>query len=92
VDELEPGWPPGDTIYVELPDGQTVRYRIVTVLDDGTVRENVPRACRLLRARPRRSGRSALCTLVAVTMASPDRPTCAATRWKHRHRPSRSMS
>jgi hypothetical protein len=37
VDEPEPGWRPGDTIYVELPDGQSVRCRIVTVLDDGTI-------------------------------------------------------
>jgi hypothetical protein len=35
VNEPEPGWRPGDTIYVELPDGQSVRCRIVTVLDDG---------------------------------------------------------
>jgi hypothetical protein len=28
---------PGDTIYVELPDGQSVRCRIVTVLEDGTI-------------------------------------------------------
>ena len=25
VDESEPGWRAGDTIYVDLPDGQTVR-------------------------------------------------------------------
>ena len=37
LDEPEPGWRPGDTIYVELPDGQTVRCRIVTVVDDGTI-------------------------------------------------------
>ena len=38
MDELEQGWRPGDTIYVDLPDGQTVRCRIVDILDDGTVR------------------------------------------------------
>jgi hypothetical protein len=37
VDEPEPGWWPGDTIYVDLPDGQCVRCRIVDVLEDGTV-------------------------------------------------------
>ena len=37
VEEPEPGWRPGDTIYVDLPDGQTVRCRIVTVLEDGTI-------------------------------------------------------
>ena len=37
VDQPEPGWRPGDTIYVDLPDGQSVRCRIVAVLDDGTI-------------------------------------------------------
>jgi hypothetical protein len=37
VDEPDRGWEPGSTIYVDLPDGQTVRCRIVNVLDDGTV-------------------------------------------------------
>ena len=37
VDEAEPGWRPGDTLYVDLPDGQTVRCRIVDILEDGTV-------------------------------------------------------
>ncbi|MGD9697308.1 MAG: hypothetical protein AB7V42_16800 [Thermoleophilia bacterium] len=37
MDEPEPGWRPGDQIFVELPDGSTVRCRIVNVLDDGTV-------------------------------------------------------
>jgi hypothetical protein len=37
VDEPEPGWRPGDTICVDLPDGQSVRCRIVTVLEDGTI-------------------------------------------------------
>jgi hypothetical protein len=35
VDEPGPGWRPGDTLYVDLPDGQTVRCRIVDVLEDG---------------------------------------------------------
>jgi hypothetical protein len=37
VDEPESGWRPGDTIYVDLPDGQCVRCRIVDVLEDGTL-------------------------------------------------------
>ena len=37
VDEPERGWRPGDTIYVDLSDGQTLRCRIVAVLEDGTV-------------------------------------------------------
>jgi len=37
VDEPEPGWRPGDHIFVELPDGQTVRCRIVNVKDDGAI-------------------------------------------------------
>jgi hypothetical protein len=37
VDEPEPGWRLGDTLYVDLPDGQTVRCRIVDILEDGTV-------------------------------------------------------
>jgi hypothetical protein len=37
VDEPEPGWRPGDTIYVDLPDGPCVRCRIVNILEDGTV-------------------------------------------------------
>jgi hypothetical protein len=37
VDESEQGWRPGDQILVDLPDGQTVRCRIVNVLEDGTV-------------------------------------------------------
>ena len=37
VDEPQPGWGLGDQILVDLPDGQTVRCRIVNVLDDGTV-------------------------------------------------------
>ena len=37
VDEPEPGWRPGDHILVDLPDGQTVRGRVVNVKDDGTV-------------------------------------------------------
>ena len=37
MDEPDTGWRPGDTIYVDLPDGQTVRWRIVDVLDDGTM-------------------------------------------------------
>jgi hypothetical protein len=37
MDEPEPGWGLGDQILVELPDGQTVRCRIVNVPDDGTV-------------------------------------------------------
>jgi hypothetical protein len=35
--EPEPGWRPGDTISVELPDGPSVRCRIVAVLEDGTI-------------------------------------------------------
>ena len=38
VDEPEPGWQSGDTIFVDLPDGQTVRCRIVNILENGTVR------------------------------------------------------
>jgi len=37
VDEPEPGWSPGDQILVELPDGQVVRCRIVTITPEGTV-------------------------------------------------------
>ena len=37
VDEPESGWRPGDTICVDLPDGQSVRCRIVADLDDGTI-------------------------------------------------------
>ena len=37
VDKPERGWRPGDRILVDLPDGQTVRCRVVNVKDDGTV-------------------------------------------------------
>jgi hypothetical protein len=37
VDEPEPGWSPGDQIFVELPDGQVVRCRIVNITPEGTV-------------------------------------------------------
>ena len=37
MDEPEPGWRPGDQLFVELPDGQTVRCRIVTITDTGTL-------------------------------------------------------
>jgi hypothetical protein len=37
MEEPEPGWRPGDQIFVELPDGQTVRCRVVNVTDDGTI-------------------------------------------------------
>lgn len=37
MDEPEPAWRPGDTIYVGLPNGHTVRCHIVNILDDGTV-------------------------------------------------------
>jgi hypothetical protein len=37
VDEPEPGWRPGDRILVDLPDGQTVRCRVVNVKDGGTI-------------------------------------------------------
>ena len=37
VDDPDLGWQPGDTIYVDLPDGQCVRCRIVTVLEDGAI-------------------------------------------------------
>jgi hypothetical protein len=33
----EAGWGRGDHILVDLPDGQTVRCRIVNVKDDGTI-------------------------------------------------------
>jgi hypothetical protein len=33
----EPGWRLGDHIVVDLPDGQTVRCRIVNLKDDGTI-------------------------------------------------------
>jgi hypothetical protein len=37
VDEPEPGWRPGDRILVDLPNGQTVRCRVVNVKEDGTI-------------------------------------------------------
>lgn len=37
VDEPEPGWRPGDRILVDLPDGQTIRCRVVNVKEDGTI-------------------------------------------------------
>jgi hypothetical protein len=37
VGESEPAWRPGDRILVDLPDGQTVRCRIVNIKDDGTI-------------------------------------------------------
>jgi hypothetical protein len=37
VDDPDLGWQPADTIYVDLPDGQCVRCRIVTVLEDGAI-------------------------------------------------------
>jgi len=37
VDEPEPGWRPRDMIYVDVPDGQSVRCRLVAVLEDGTI-------------------------------------------------------
>jgi len=37
VDEPDPGWQPGDTIFVDQSDGQGVRCRIVTILEDGTI-------------------------------------------------------
>jgi hypothetical protein len=37
VDQLEPGWRPGDEIVVDLPNGQVARCRIVNVTEDGTV-------------------------------------------------------
>ena len=37
VDEAEPGRRAGDHILVELPDGKTVRCRIVNVTEDGTI-------------------------------------------------------
>lgn len=37
VDELEPGWRPDDEIFVDLPDEQVARCRIVNVTEDGTV-------------------------------------------------------
>jgi hypothetical protein len=37
MDDSEEGWRPGDQIFVEFPDGQVVRCRIVNILDDGTV-------------------------------------------------------
>lgn len=37
MDEAEPGWRPGDQILIDLPDGQTVRARIVNITDEGTI-------------------------------------------------------
>lgn len=37
VEEPAPGWRSGDNILVELPDGQTVRCRVVNVKEDGTI-------------------------------------------------------
>jgi hypothetical protein len=37
VDEPEVGWRPSAHILVDLPDGQTVRCRVVNVKDDGTI-------------------------------------------------------
>ena len=37
VDEPEPGWRLGNRILVDLPDGHTVRCRIVNIKDDGTI-------------------------------------------------------
>jgi hypothetical protein len=37
VDEPEPGWRPGDHVLGDLPDGQTVRCRVVNIKDDGTI-------------------------------------------------------
>jgi hypothetical protein len=37
VDEPEPCWRTGDRILVDLPDGQTVRCRVVNDKDDGTI-------------------------------------------------------
>jgi DNA-binding transcriptional ArsR family regulator len=37
VDEPERWWRSGDHILVDLPDGQTVRCRVVNVKDDGTI-------------------------------------------------------
>jgi hypothetical protein len=37
VDDAEPGWRPGDQILIDLPDGQTVRCRIVNITDEGTI-------------------------------------------------------
>jgi hypothetical protein len=38
VDEPERGWRPGEHILVDLPDGQSMRCRIVNINDDGTIR------------------------------------------------------
>jgi hypothetical protein len=48
VDEPEPDWRPGDHIMVDLPDGQTVRCRVVNVKDDGTI-QVVPEHAVLIR-------------------------------------------
>lgn len=37
MDEPEPGWRLGDQLLVDLPDGQTVRCRIVNITDTGTI-------------------------------------------------------
>jgi len=37
VDEPDPGWQPGDTIFVDQSDGQGVRCRIVTIREDCTI-------------------------------------------------------
>jgi hypothetical protein len=66
VDEPQPGWRPGDHILFDLPDGQTVRCRVVDVKDDGTIhvvpehdvviRSPFPGDA-LLRARARKRGK-----------------------------------
>ena len=37
VDQAEAGWGLGDQILVDLPDGQTVRCRVVNITDEGTI-------------------------------------------------------
>ena len=37
MDEAEAGWALGDQILVDLPDGQTVRCRIVNITNEGSI-------------------------------------------------------
>ena len=50
VGEPGHGWRPGDHVFVDLPDGQTVRCRVVNVEDDGTI-QVVPDHAVVIQAR-----------------------------------------
>jgi len=50
VGEPGHGWRPGDHVFVDLPDGQTVRCRVVNVKDDGTI-QVVPDHAVVIQAR-----------------------------------------